>query len=180
LRTRRRDGACGRLERGLSAARDSGADFVFDHARTISTTSCADRRPRRRRHPGSSGARQPRQDLGLLATRGASRHGNRGRVEIDARHAIWPRRLDLRMTLFSISDPDMASIKLSGRRSCQRHLRPVVFRIHSPTPRRRDADGVWRARKIVLVPEGTSNMAETIDWLQGVRSAVAAACSWWC
>jgi NADPH2:quinone reductase len=96
-------------------------------------------------------------DLGLLANRGrVVVIGNRGRVEIDARQTMAKDAAILGMTLFNISDPDMASINAymtAGLESGT--LKPVVGKEFSLADAANAQDAVMAPGahgKIVLMP----------------------------
>ncbi|HUK32467.1 MAG TPA: NADPH:quinone reductase [Vicinamibacterales bacterium] len=98
---------------GLQSVRASGADAVFNHAQPGYLDDIM-------KATGGRGVDVVLEmathlnldkDLGLLANRGRIVViGNRGRVEIDARQAMGKDASILGMTLFNISDADMASI----------------------------------------------------------------------
>jgi NADPH:quinone reductase len=96
-------------------------------------------------------------DLGLLALRGRIVViGNRGRVEIDARQAMGKDATILGMTLFNISDPDMASINSYMTAGLANGtLKPVVGREFPLAEAAKAQDAVMAAGalgKIVLLP----------------------------
>jgi NADPH2:quinone reductase len=145
--------------RGLDAVQRSGASAVFNH-----------------RTPGyleevmaATGGRgvdvvlemaahlNLDKDLGILAQRGrVVVIGNRGRIEIDARQTMVRDASILGMTLFNISDADMASIHaymVAGLENGT--LEPVVGRELPLADAGRAQDAVMEAGalgKIVLVP----------------------------
>jgi NADPH2:quinone reductase len=149
----------GGSDRGLRAVRDSGADFVFNHT----APNYLDDIMRATDGRGVDVILEMAahvnldKDLGLLAPRGrVVVIGNRGRVEIDARQAMGRDAAILGMTLFNISDPDMASINaymVAGL--VNGTLRPVVGREFSLADAAKAQDAVMAAGahgKIVLVP----------------------------
>jgi NADPH2:quinone reductase len=96
-------------------------------------------------------------DLGLLANRGrVVVIGNRGRADIDARQAMGRDATILGMTLFNISDPDMASINaymVAGLANGT--LKPVVGREFPLADAAKAQEAVMAPGahgKIVLVP----------------------------
>ena len=103
----------GGSDAGLKAVRASGADAVFNHTQAGYLDDIM-------KSTGGRGVDVVLEmathinldkDLGLLANRGRIVViGNRGRVEIDARQAMGKDASILGMTLFNISDADMASI----------------------------------------------------------------------
>src|SRR5499427_6546722 len=103
----------GGSDTGLQAVRASGADAVFNHTKPGYLDEVM-------KATGGRGVDVVLEmathinldkDLGLLANRGRIVViGNRGRVEIDARQAMGKDASILGMTLFNISDADMASI----------------------------------------------------------------------
>ena len=103
----------GGTDKGLQAVRDSGADAVFNHTSAGYLDEIM-------KATGGRGVDVVLEmaahinldkDLGLLANRGRIVViGNRGRVEIEARQAMGKDASILGMTLFNISDADMASI----------------------------------------------------------------------
>ena len=103
----------GGSDTGLQAVRASGADAVFNHTQPGYLDDIM-------KATGGRGVDVVLEmathinldkDLGLLANRGRIVViGNRGRVEIDARQAMGKDASILGMTLFNISDADMASI----------------------------------------------------------------------
>ncbi len=103
----------GGTDKGLQAVRDSGADAVFNHTSAGYLDEIM-------KVTGGRGVDVVLEmaahinldkDLGLLANRGRIVViGNRGRVEIEARQAMGKDASILGMTLFNISDADMASI----------------------------------------------------------------------
>jgi NADPH2:quinone reductase len=146
-------------DRGLAAARDSGADFVFNHT----TPNYLDDVMRATGGRGVDVILEMAahvnldKDLGILAPRGrVVVIGNRGRVEIDARQAMGRDASILGMTLFNISDPDMASINsymVAGLANGT--LKPVVGREFPLAEAAKAQDAVMASGahgKIVLVP----------------------------
>src|ERR1051325_275715 len=103
----------GGTDKGLQSVRESGADAVFNHT----TPGYLDEIMKATGGKGVDVVLEMAthvnldKDLGLLATRGRIIViGNRGRVEIDARQAMGKEAMIIGMTLFNISDADMASI----------------------------------------------------------------------
>ena len=149
----------GGSEPGLKSVRESGADAVFNHAAPGYLDEIM-------KATGGRGVDVVLEmathvnldkDLGLLATRGRIVViGNRGRVEIDARQAMGKDATILGMTLFNISDADMASINsymVAGLANGT--LKPVVGREFPLADAAKAQDAVMApgARgKIVLVP----------------------------
>jgi NADPH2:quinone reductase len=149
----------GGSEEGLAAVRESGADAVFDHTKAGYLDDIM-------KATGGRGVDVVLEmathvnldkDLGLLATRGRIIViGNRGRVEIDARQAMGKDASIIGMTLFNISDADMASINsymMAGLANGT--LRPVVGREFPLADAAKAQDAVMApgARgKIVLLP----------------------------
>ena len=149
----------GGSDKGLAAVRESGAAFVFNH----STPGYLDDITRATAGRGVDVILEMAahvnldKDLGLLATRGrVVVIGNRGRVEIDARQAMGRDASILGMTLFNISDPDMASINaymVAGLANGT--LKPVVGREFPLADAAKAQEAVMAAGahgKIVLVP----------------------------
>ena len=149
----------GGSDRGLTTVRENGADHVFNH----STPDYLDGIIRATGGRGVDVILEMAahvnldKDLGLIATRGRIVViGNRGRVEIDARQAMGKDATILGMTLFNISDPDMASINaymVAGLANGT--LKPVVGREFPLADAARAHDAVMAAGahgKIVLVP----------------------------
>jgi NADPH:quinone reductase len=149
----------GGSDRGLASVRESGADFVFNHTAPNYLDDIM-------RATGGRGVDvilemaahiNLDKDLGILAPRGrVVVIGNRGRVEIDVRQAMGRDASILGMTLFNISDPDMASINaymVAGLANGT--LRPVVGREFPLADAAKAQDAVMAAGahgKIVLVP----------------------------
>jgi NADPH2:quinone reductase len=149
----------GGSEKGIATVRENGADFAFNHAAPGYLDDIM-------RTTGGRGVDVVLEmaahvnldkDLGLLATRGrVVVIGNRGRVEIDARQAMGRDASILGMTLFNISDPDMASINaymVAGLASGT--LKPVVGREFPLADAGKAQDAVMAPGahgKIVLVP----------------------------
>jgi NADPH2:quinone reductase len=149
----------GGSDRGLTTVRESGADHVFNH-------TAPDYLDGIMRATGGRGVDvilemaahvNLDKDLGLIANRGRIVViGNRGRVEIDARQAMGKDATILGMTLFNISDPDMASINaymVAGLANGT--LKPIVGREFPLADAARAHDAVMAAGahgKIVLVP----------------------------
>ncbi len=149
----------GGSDRGLASVRDSGADFVFNHT----TPNYLDDIMRATGGRGVDVILEMAahinldKDLGMLAARGrVVVIGNRGRVEVDVRQAMGRDASILGMTLFNISDPDMASINaymVAGLANGT--LRPVVGREFPLADAAKAQDAVMAAGahgKIVLVP----------------------------
>src|SRR5215470_9371350 len=122
----------GGSDTGLQSVRASGADAVFNHTQAGYLDEIM-------KATGGRGVDVVLEmathvnldkDLGLLANRGrVVVIGNRGRVEIDARQTMAKDAAILGMTLFNISDADMASINsymTAGLESGT--LKPVVGR----------------------------------------------------
>ena len=149
----------GGSEPGLKSVRESGADAVFNHAAPGYLDEIM-------KATGGRGVDVVLEmathvnldkDLGLLATRGRIVViGNRGRVEIDARQAMGKDAAILGMTLFNISDADMASINsymVAGLANGT--LKPVVGREFPLADAAKAQDAVMAPGahgKIVLVP----------------------------
>jgi NADPH2:quinone reductase len=149
----------GGSDRGLTSVRESGADLVFNHTAAGYLDDIM-------RATGGRGVDvilemaahiNLDKDLGLLATRGrVVVIGHRGRAEIDARQAMGRDATILGMTLFNISDPDMASINaymVAGLANGT--LKPVVGREFPLADAARAQEAVMAAGahgKIVLVP----------------------------
>src|SRR5438874_608323 len=125
-------GSDGGSDEGLKSVRESGADAVFNHTMPGYLDEIM-------KATGGRGVDVVLEmaahvnldkDLGLLANRGrVVVIGNRGRVEIDARQAMGKDASILGMTLFNISDADMASINsymMAGLANGT--LKPVVGR----------------------------------------------------
>jgi NADPH2:quinone reductase len=149
----------GGSDQGLTSVRESGADVVFNHTAPGYLDEIM-------KATGGRGVDVVLEmaahvnldkDLGLLTNRGRIVViGNRGRVEIDARQAMGKDATILGMTLFNISDPDMASINsymMAGLANGT--LKPVVGREFPLADAAKAQDAVMApgARgKIVLVP----------------------------
>ncbi len=149
----------GGSEKGLQSVRDSGADAVFNH-------SAAGYLDDIMKATGGRGVDvilemaahvNLDKDLGLLATRGrVIVIGNRGRVEIDARQTMAKDAMIIGMTLFNISDADMASINsymMAGLANGT--LKPVVGREFPLAEAGKAQDAVMAPGahgKIVLLP----------------------------
>jgi NADPH2:quinone reductase len=144
---------------GLKSVRDSGANAVFNHT----TPGYLDDILKATGGRGVDVVLEMAahinldKDLGLLANRGrVVVIGNRGRVEIDARQAMGKDASILGMTLFNISDADMASINsymVAGLANGT--LKPVVGREFPLADAAKAQDAVMAAGahgKIVLVP----------------------------
>ncbi len=149
----------GGSDRGLTTVRENGADHVFNH----SAPGYLDEIMRATGGRGVDVILEMAahvnldKDLGLIANRGRIVViGNRGRVEIDARQAMGKDATILGMTLFNISDPDMASINaymVAGLANGT--LKPVVGREFPLADAAKAHDAVMAAGahgKIVLVP----------------------------
>jgi NADPH2:quinone reductase len=149
----------GGSDRGLTTVRENGADHVFNHSAPGYLDDVM-------RATGGRGVDvilemaahvNLDKDFGLIANRGRIVViGNRGRVEIDARQAMGKDATILGMTLFNISDPDMASINaymVAGLANGT--LKPVVGREFPLADAAKAHDAVMAAGahgKIVLVP----------------------------
>lgn len=149
----------GGSDKGLQAVRESGADAVFNHTAPGYLDEIT-------KATGGRGVDVVLEmaahinldkDLGLLANRGRIVViGNRGRVEIEARQAMGKDASILGMTLFNISDPDMASINsymMAGLANGT--LKPVVGREFPLADAAKAQDAVMAAGahgKIVLIP----------------------------
>lgn len=149
----------GGSDRGLASVRESGADFVFNHT----TPNYLDDIMRATSGRGVNVILEMAahvnldKDLGLLAPHGrVVVIGNRSRVEIDARQLMGRDASILGMTLFNISDPDMASINaymVAGLANGT--LKPVVGREFPLADAAKAQDAVMAPGahgKIVLVP----------------------------
>ncbi|HET9833149.1 MAG TPA: NADPH:quinone reductase [Vicinamibacterales bacterium] len=122
----------GGSDTGLQSVRASGADAVFNHTQAGYLDEIL-------KATGGRGVDvilemathiNLDKDLGLLANRGrVVVIGNRGRVEIDARQTMAKDAAILGMTLFNISDADMASINAYMMAGLENgSLKPVVGR----------------------------------------------------
>jgi len=120
----------GGSDAGLQSVRASGADAVFNHTQPGYLDEIM-------KATGGRGVDvilemathiNLDKDLGLLANRGrVVVIGNRGRVEIDARQTMAKDAAILGMTLFNISDADMASINAYMTAGLENGtLKPVV------------------------------------------------------
>ena len=149
----------GGSDAGLVSVRESGADAVFNNT----TPGYLDEIMKATGGRGVDVVLEMAahinldKDLGLLANRGRIVViGNRGRVEIEARQAMGKDASILGMTLFNISDPDMASINsymMAGLANGT--LKPVVGKEFPLADAAKAQDAVMApgARgKIVLVP----------------------------
>ncbi len=149
----------GGSDRGLTTVRENGADHVFNHT----TPGYLDDVMRATGGRGVDVVLEMAahvnldKDLGVIANRGRIVViGNRARVEIDARQAMGKDATILGMTLFNISDPDMASINaymVAGLANGT--LKPVVGREFPLADAAKAQDAVMAAGahgKIVLVP----------------------------
>jgi NADPH2:quinone reductase len=149
----------GSTDAGLQSVRASGADAVFNHTdvgyldEIMKTTEGrgVDVVLEMAAHLNLD------KDLALLANRGRIVViGNRGRVEIDARQAMGKDASILGMTLFNISDADMASINaymMAGLANGT--LKPVVGKEFPLADAAKAQDAVMTPGahgKIVLVP----------------------------
>src|SRR3954470_539484 len=148
----------GGTESGLTSVRESGADAVFNH-------TAAGYLDEIMKATGGRGVDVVLEmaahvnldkDLGLITNRGRIVViGNRGRTEIDARQAMGKDATILGMTLFNISDPDMASINaymVAGLANGT--LKPVVGREFALADAAKAQEAVMEAGahgKIVLV-----------------------------
>jgi NADPH2:quinone reductase len=149
----------GGSDAGLKAVRASGADAVFNHTQPGYLDEIM-------KATGGRGVDVVLEmathvnldkDLGLLANRGRIVViGNRGRVEIDARQAMGKDASILGMTLFNISDADMASINaymMAGLANGT--LKPVVGKEFALADAAKAQDAVMAPGahgKIVLLP----------------------------
>src|SRR5436190_4309596 len=149
----------GGTDEGLKSVRESGADETFNHSKAGYLDDIM-------KATGGKGVDVVLEmathinldkDLGLLATRGRIVViGNRGRVDIDARQAMGKDAMIIGMTLFNISDPDMASINsymMTGLANGT--LKPVVGKEFPLADAAKAQDAVMApgARgKIVLIP----------------------------
>ena len=149
----------GGSDRGLTTVRENGADHVFNHTAPEYLDEIMRATGRRGVDVILEMAAHVNldKDLGLIANRGRIVViGNRGRVEIDARQAMGKDATILGMTLFNISDPDMASINaymVAGLANGT--LKPVVGREFPLADAAKAHDAVMAAGahgKIVLVP----------------------------
>jgi len=149
----------GSSDAGLQSVRASGADAVFNHGNVgyldeiMKTTGGrgVDVVLEMAAHVNLD------KDLGLLANRGRIVViGNRGRVEIDARQAMGKDASILGMTLFNISDADMASINAYMMAALANGtLKPVVGKEFALADAAKAQDAVMAPGshgKIVLVP----------------------------
>lgn len=149
----------GGSDRGLQAVRESGADAVFNHGSVgylDAIMAATDGRGvdvilEMAAHINLD------KDLGLLAQRGrVVVIGNRGRVEIDPRGTMGKDASILGMTLFNISDADMASINAYMTAGLDnRTLNPVVGREFPLADAGKAQDAVMASGalgKIVLIP----------------------------
>jgi NADPH2:quinone reductase len=149
----------GGSDKGLATVTGSGADRVFNHT----TPGYLDEIMRATGGRGVDVVLEMAahinldKDLGLLANRGrVVVIGNRGRADIDARQAMGRDATILGMTLFNISDPDMASINaymVAGLANGT--LKPVVGREFPLADAAKAQEAVMAPGahgKIVLVP----------------------------
>ena len=149
----------GGTDAGLQSVRASGADAVFNHTHTAYLEEIM-------KATGGRGVDVVLEmathvnldkDLGLLANRGrVVVIGNRGRVEIDARQTMAKDAAILGMTLFNISDPDMASINAYMMAGLENGtLKPVVGKEFPLADAAKAQEAVMSPGahgKIVLVP----------------------------
>jgi NADPH:quinone reductase len=149
----------GGTDAGLQSVRTSGADAVFNHTQAGYLDEIM-------KATGGRGVDVVLEmathvnldkDLGLLANRGrVVVIGNRGRVEIDARQAMAKDAAILGMTLFNISDPDMASINAYMMAGLENGtLKPVVGKEFPLGDAAKAQEAVMASGahgKIVLVP----------------------------
>jgi len=149
----------GGTDKGRQTVRQSGADAVFDHT----TPNYIDEIMKATGGRGVDVILEMAthvnldKDLGLIALRGRIVViGNRGRVEIDARQAMGKDATILGMTLFNISDPDMASINSYMTAGLANGtLTPVVGREFPLADAAKAQDAVMASGalgKIVLLP----------------------------
>ena len=149
----------GGTDKGLQVVRQNGADAVFNHT----TPGYLDEIMKATGGRGVDVVLEMAahvnldKDLGLLALRGRIVViGNRGRVEIDARQAMGKDATILGMTLFNISDADMASINSYMTAGLANGtLKPVVGREFPLADAAKAQDAVMAAGamgKIVLLP----------------------------
>jgi NADPH2:quinone reductase len=149
----------GGTDKGLQMVRQNGADAVFSHT----TPGYLDDVMKATGGRGVDVVLEMAahinldKDLGLLANRGRIVViGNRGRADIDARQAMGKDATILGMTLFNISDPDMASINsymMAGLANGT--LKPVVGREFPLADAAKAQDAVMASGalgKIVLLP----------------------------
>ena len=149
----------GGTDKGIQVVQQNGADAVFNHT----TPGYLDEIMKATGGKGVDVVLEMAthvnldKDLGLIGLRGRIVViGNRGRVEIDARQAMGKDAAILGMTLFNISDPDMASINsymMAGLANGT--LRPVVGREFPLADAAKAQDAVMAAGalgKIVLLP----------------------------
>lgn len=149
----------GGSDKGLQSVRESGADAVFNHT----TPGYLDEITKAAGGKGVDVILEMAthinldKDLGLLANRGRIVViGNRGRVEIDARQAMGKDAMIIGMTLFNISDADMASINsymMAGLANGT--LKPVVGKEFPLADAAKAQEAVMAAGahgKIVLLP----------------------------
>ena len=149
----------GGTDAGLAIVRAHGADVVVNHRMPNYTDEIMAATGGRGVNVIAEAAAHVNldRDLGLLAKHGrVVVIGNRGRVEIDARQAMGRDASILGMTLFNISDPDMASINaymVAGLANGT--LRPVVGREFPLADAAKAQEAVMASGahgKIVLVP----------------------------
>jgi NADPH:quinone reductase len=149
----------GSTDAGLQSVRASGADAVFNHTESGYLDQIMQATGGRGVDVVLEMATHVNldKDLGLLATRGrVVVIGNRGRVEIDARQAMAKDAAILGMTLFNISDPDMASINAYMMAGLENGtLKPVVgneFPLADAAKAQEAVMAPGAHGKIVLVP----------------------------
>ena len=177
----------GGTDKGLQPVRENGADSVFNHTTPgyLDDDHAGDRRPRRRRR-SSKWPRTSTSTRISACSRTRGRIvviGNRGRVEIDARQAMGKDATILGMTLFNISDPDMASINaymVAGLANGT--LKPVVGREFPLADAAQGAgrrDGGRRARKNRprSLKQSRESWPKPSTGRRGVRSGAAAGSS---
>ncbi len=149
----------GGSDAGLQAVRASGAEAVFNHTQPGYLDQIMNATGGRGVDVVLEMATHINldKDLGLQANRGrVVVIGNRGRVEIDARQTMAKDAAILGMTLFNISDADMASINaymIAGLENGT--LRPVVGEEFPLADAAKAQDAVMASGahgKIVLVP----------------------------
>jgi len=149
----------GGTDAGLQAVRASGADAVFNHTQAGYLDEIMKSTEGRGVDVVLEMATHVNldKDLGLLANRGrVVVIGNRGRVEIDARQTMAKDAAILGMTLFNISDADMASINAYMMAGLENGtLKPVVGKEFPLADAAKAQDAVMTPGahgKIVLVP----------------------------
>ena len=149
----------GGSDRGLQAVRDCGADVIVNHRQPNYLEEVMRATDGRGVDVVLEMAAHINldKDLSILAQRGrVVVIGNRGRVEIDARQTMARDASILGMTLFNISDPDMASINayvVAGL--ANRTLNPIVGREFPLAEAAKAQDAVMEPGalgKIALIP----------------------------